>query len=176
MLWILLFFSWNLCIKEENMKLNLIATLSTQRIMIAHNHQAWFPLWQNIYTVGKKSSILFFVKQFPVIMWFKLWSRGEQKVQLAGRNGLRRVQLLSWQSSYFLFSLVRSWWNALSARKGQKWGMRGRVSRDDLRGDACPMVSGHNKALACSANTLTQEEYYYLLLRERHRDRISPAA
>jgi hypothetical protein len=58
-----------------------------------------------------------------------------------------------------------------SGRGGMPWvrGAKGkneacgRVSRDDLRGDACPMVSGHNKALACSANTHSHRNiiYYY---------------
>jgi len=120
----------------------------------------------------KKSSILFFVKQFSRWLWFKLWSSGEQKVHL-GRNGLRRVQLL-WlrESSYFLFSSVRSWWNALSARrKGQKWGMR-----PCLAGWFTWRCVSHGQWAQQSArmqrkHTLTQE--YYLLLRERHRDRIS---
>lgn len=70
----------------------------------------------------------------------------------------------------FLFSSVRSWWNALSARKGQKWGMRGRVSA----GWFTWRCVSHGQWAQQSARMQRKHIHKnYLLLRERHRDRIS---
>lgn len=94
-------------------------------------------------------------------LWFKLWSVVSKKCTSAemvcGECSCSRRR----ESSYFLFTSV-------SGRGGMPWVRAkgkneacGRVSRDDLRGDACPMVSGHNKALACSANTHWKNIIYY---------------
>jgi hypothetical protein len=51
-------------------------------------------LWRNIYTWEKIEHTIL-CEAIPGDYDLNFDQRGEQKVQLAGRNGLRRVQLLS---------------------------------------------------------------------------------